>query len=65
MLLKKMVDVSGFEVGQLQALSITTMKEGVRNTERLILTGGKGSTQGETCPIANLSTSNPTRKAWD
>jgi len=35
MLLKKMVDVSGFEVGQLQALSITTMKEGVRNTERL------------------------------
>jgi len=57
-----MAKVPGFDVGQLQTPSIAMLKESLRNTEGLIPTGDNGSTQGETCPSANLSTTNPTRK---
>jgi hypothetical protein len=60
-----MAEVSRFDLGQLQTLSIAMMKERVRNTEGLILTGYNVSTQGETYPSANVSTTNPTRKVWD
>jgi hypothetical protein len=60
-----MADVSRFDVGKLKTLSIAMMKERVRNTEGLILTGDNVSTQGEICPSANVSTTNPTRKVWD
>ena len=64
-LLRIIAEVSGFDVGQLQTLSIAMMKERVRYTEGLILTGDNVSTQAETCPSAYLSTTNPTRKVWD
>jgi hypothetical protein len=57
-----MADISGFDISQLQTLSIAMMKEWVRKTEGFILTGDNGSTQGETIPSANLSTTNPTRE---
>ena len=65
MLLRIMAEVSGFDVGQSQTLSIAIIKECVRRTEGMILTAGNGSTQGETCPIANLFITNPTRKGLE
>jgi hypothetical protein len=59
MLLGIMANVPGFDAGQLQTLSIAMLKEWVLNTEGLVLTGDNGSTQGETGPSANLSTTNP------